>query len=115
MSPAAVRDEANDARNTAAGTAVAVIATDRDHPACDEVFAWLLSTDRPRAHRSNYATSKISEWLPAGPRVVNRMLSAADSELTFIARRATAPPPPPRTGPTVVTKTYATGHRNCPP
>ncbi|MGW1616113.1 TniQ family protein [Streptomyces sp. NPDC002285] len=82
----AVRDEASDAHNTAVGTAVAVIATDRGHPACDEVFAWLLSTDRPRVPRSSYATSKISEWLPAGPRVVNRMLSAADSELTFIAR-----------------------------
>lgn len=92
----AVRDEANDAHNTAVGTAVAVIATDRDHPACDEVFTWLLSTDRPRIPRSNYATSKISEWLPAGPRVVNRMLSAADSELTFIARLryGTATPAP---------------------
>ncbi|MFJ1551586.1 TniQ family protein [Streptomyces sp. NPDC088246] len=92
----AVRDEASDAHNTAVGTAVAVIATDPGHPACDEVFAWLMSTDRPRVPRSNYATSKISEWLPAGPRVVNRMLSAADSELTFIARLryGTATPAP---------------------
>ncbi|MEU9322792.1 TniQ family protein [Streptomyces canus] len=92
----AVRDEASDAHNTAVGTAVAVIATDRGHPACDEVFDWLLSTHRPRVPRSNYATSKISEWLPAGHRVVNRMLSAADSELTFIARLryGTATPAP---------------------
>ena len=92
----AVRDEASDAHNTAVGTAVALIATDRGHPACDEVFAWLLSTHRPRVPRSNYATSRISEWLPAGPRVVNRMLSAADSELTFIARLryGTATPAP---------------------
>ena len=92
----AARDEASDAHNTAVGTAVAVIATDPGHPACDEVFDWLLSTDRPRVPRSNYATSKISEWLPAGPRVVNRMLSAADPELTFIARLryGTATPAP---------------------
>ncbi|WP_133918167.1 hypothetical protein [Streptomyces sp. NBC_00582] len=35
----AVCDEANDAHNTAVGTAVAVIATDHGHPACDEIFA----------------------------------------------------------------------------
>ncbi|QHY98255.1 Bacterial regulatory helix-turn-helix protein, lysR family [Streptomyces sp. S4.7] len=82
----AENDEGSDAHSTAVGTALAIIATDRDHPTCEEVFGWLQTTDRPRKTQSDYATKKIAEWLPAGRRVVTRMLTDADSELTLPSR-----------------------------
>ncbi|MHA5052504.1 TniQ family protein [Streptomyces sp. SD15] len=89
-------DEGNDAHHTAVGAALAIIATDHSHPDCDEIFSWLRSTDRPQKPRFDYATRKIATWLPAGPRVVTRMLADADSELTLLSRLryGTATPSP---------------------
>ena len=92
----AARDEGKEAHSTAIGTTLAMIATDARHPASEEVFAWLRSTDRPRASGRDYATRLAHEWLPAGPRVASRILKAADGEITLIARirHGTATPAP---------------------
>ncbi|WP_432190135.1 hypothetical protein [Streptomyces sp. Tue6028] len=82
----AKRFETNGAHSAAVGTALARIATDPDHPAGEEVFAWMMATVTTRTRRSDYATRKIADWLPAGPRVVARMLKAADGELGLSAR-----------------------------
>ncbi|MEV6671076.1 TniQ family protein [Streptomyces sp. NPDC051162] len=92
----AERFETNDAHSAAVGTALARIATDPDHPAGEEVFAWMMATVTTRTRRSDYATRKIADWLPAGPRVVARMLKTADGELGLSARlrHRTATPTP---------------------
>ncbi|MFF2505940.1 TniQ family protein [Streptomyces sp. NPDC058067] len=81
------RQQASDAHNVAVGTAVAVVATDLQHPACEEVFTWLYGTPgRPRTQLREHPTSQLGNWAPAGPRVAARILAAYDNQLTLAAR-----------------------------
>ncbi|MEU1824073.1 TniQ family protein [Streptomyces abikoensis] len=81
------KQEASDAHNVAIGTTVAAIATDLTHPACQEVFTWLVGTPgRPRAVQRDHPASNLGNWAPAGPRVAARILAASDGQLTLNAR-----------------------------
>jgi hypothetical protein len=86
----------NDAHNAAVGTTLAVIAADTQHPACQEVFAWLLDSDPPRTSRTDSRIRQIRRWAPAGPRVLTRMIAATGTGLTLAASLrygATTPEP----------------------
>ncbi|MGC0386691.1 TniQ family protein [Streptomyces sp. SAI-129] len=83
----AATQEVHDTHNIAVGTALAVIATDLEHPACDELFAWLhRGHGRPITIPRDHPTSELWNWKPAGSRVISRILKAADGQLTLKAR-----------------------------
>ncbi|MEU5031691.1 hypothetical protein [Streptomyces milbemycinicus] len=78
----AAKQEVHDAHNVAVGTALAVIATDLEHPCCEELFAWLHRTPgRPVNIPREHPTSNLSNWKPAGSRVTSRILAASDGAL----------------------------------
>ncbi|MFE5958008.1 MULTISPECIES: TniQ family protein [Streptomyces] len=92
--------EVHDAANVAIGTALAAIATDPDHPDCEEVFAWMCrSSEQETFELREHPTRNLANWMPAGPRVVRRILAASDPQLTLKARlrygTATAEPAVP--------------------
>ncbi|AZM56337.1 hypothetical protein DMA15_30200 [Streptomyces sp. WAC 01529] len=83
----AATQEVHDAHNIAVGTALAVIATDPEHPAFDELFAWLhRGNGQPIGIPRDHPTSDLGNWRPAGPRVISRILKASDGQLTLKAR-----------------------------
>ncbi|MCZ4101280.1 TniQ family protein [Streptomyces sp. H39-C1] len=92
--------EIHDARNVAIGTTLAAIATDPRHPLHEDVFAWIcLAPDREMGELREHPTRYLTNWKSAGPRVINRILAASDSQLTLKARlrygTATAEPAVP--------------------
>ncbi|MDW4910671.1 TniQ family protein [Streptomyces sp. ADMS] len=83
----AATHEVHDTHNIAVGTALAAIATDLEHPACDDLFAWLhRGHGQPIGVPRDHPTSDLGNWRPAGPRVTSRILRASDGQLTLKAR-----------------------------
>ncbi|MEU9247005.1 TniQ family protein [Streptomyces sp. NPDC048385] len=83
----AAKQEVHDAHNVAVGTALAVIATDLQHPGCNELFTWLhRGSGWPINVPRDHPTSDLGNWRPAGSRVISRILKASDGQLTLKAR-----------------------------
>lgn len=81
------KQEASDAHNVAVGTAIASVATDLQHPACEEIFTWLNGpAGRLSAKPREHPTSSLVNWVSAGPRVTARILTASDGQLSSNAR-----------------------------
>ncbi|WP_329142860.1 TniQ family protein [Streptomyces sp. NBC_01456] len=79
------RESGVNAHGVAVGTTIARIAVLQDRDDSDAVFAWLMEAQRSR-RKNTYPTSWLVDWVPAGPRVMSRALTAVSNELTWTAR-----------------------------